>query len=366
MNRLIRLCAGILLIGAITLSACQAQGTAPAPPHPAPRIKVVLYVSPPFVTPTATGFTGLAVELWESVAEKLALEYEYRVIPTVTELLQALMTGEADIAVTNLTITHDRLRHIDFTQPWFDSGLRIMINENRATGFRDLAARLTDAGHVRVYLWIGLAILGATLALTVVDRIYDPDFTRNWPAGMANSFYHVISVVTSGRAPHKELWGAFGRVVAAIWMLVGVAVVAYFTSSITSIMTTNSLRAQINGLADLPGRVVGTLSGTASESHALDLGLTTESFRALDGAVAALVSGRVAAIIGDAPTLEYYDQTHPALPITEVGPLFHPEKYGFGLPIGHPLSRQISQQVVAAHESGSIERLRRKYFGVTQ
>ena len=79
----------------------------------------------------------------------------------------------------------------------------------------------------------------------------------------------------------------------------------------------------------------------------------------------ALVKGRVGAIVQDAPVLEYYDNSHPELPITEVGALFLPQKYGFVLPKGSALVRPVDIQILAARESGYLDKLKAKYFGVT-
>ena len=357
-RRFLVLLLGVLLIG-LAPDAAHAQSAA-APSKP---IRVALWVSPPFVMKTESGFGGFAVELWEYTASKLALRFEYTPVATLPELLRLVSTGETDIAVTSLTITHDRLQRMDFTQPWFDTGLRLMISEKRDVGFRHLVGKLKDGGHLRAYTWIAIAVLAATIVLTVVDRIFDPAFPRDWSRGLAESLYQVTSVVTSGRAPHKPLFGAFGRVVAALWMVVGVAVVAYVVSSVTSVMTASTLTSQVTSTADLPGKTVGVLGGSVAEAFAIDAALSVQAFDSLDAAVDALVKKRVSAVIGDAPDLEYYDKTHPDLPITVVGAIFRPEKYGFALPLRSPLGRDVSRQIVAARESGFLARLRSKYFG---
>lgn len=361
--RRLLLCLGALLIWMAAAAARAQPATDPVPTGK--TVRVAVHVNPPFVikADTISGYSGFAVELWETLAAKLDLKSEYRLYHHVPEMLQALMAGEVDIIVTNLTITRDRMRHIDFTQPWFDSGLRIMIHANRQTGAHELLATLTEARHLWAYLWVLLAVLVATTVLTLIDRHVDTDFPREWHKGLANSLYHVIAVATSGRTSHKEIWGWVGRLLASVWMLVGVGVVAYVTSSVTSIMTVNSLRAQIHTVADLSGKLVGTLRGTASEVFVAEMGLNTQPFDSIAEAADALAERRIEAVIADAPILEYFDKTHPKLPITEVGPLFHPEKYGFGVAIGSSLRHPLSQEIVALHESGLLPRLRRKYFG---
>lgn len=353
----------VVLLAVVAVGAGAMAQTAPAPVPPAGPLRVAVHVSPPFVTPTTTGYTGYAIELWENVATALNLRFNYKRYDTVPELLQSLVSGQSDIVVTNLTITHGRLRQMDFTQPWFDSGLRVMVREARGTGTHELLSTLHDAGHVRVYLWIGGLVILATLLLTLFDRKFDPEFPREWSHGLADSFYHVLSVVTSGRTSHRELWGAVGRAVAAIWMVVGVAVVAYITSSITSVMTMNSLTSQINSVSDLSGKAVGVLRGSTAETFCRELGLAVVPFDDLATGVELLVDKRLSGIVGDAPVLEFFDASHPKLPIKEVGSIFHPEKYGFAVAVGSPLARIVNQQILAELEAGTLRRLRLKYFG---
>ncbi|EAO1993266.1 hypothetical protein E0G79_26580 [Salmonella enterica] len=77
---------------------------------------------------------------------------------------------------------------------------------------------LTDAGHVKVYLIIITGILAVTLLLTLIDRKMDDTFPESWFAGLAESFYHVMSIVTTGKTTHKLLFGSAGKIIAAIWI----------------------------------------------------------------------------------------------------------------------------------------------------
>src|SRR5690606_24745730 len=70
--------------------------------------RVGVYVSPPFVIEEKGRFTGMAVELWQALAEAQGLQSDYRVFPTVRALIDAAANDEIDVAVTNLTITQGR------------------------------------------------------------------------------------------------------------------------------------------------------------------------------------------------------------------------------------------------------------------
>ena len=358
-GRLIRLLFALAIFAGPLAADLRAQD-APAAPQ---TVKVGLYISPPFVLEEDGRYRGMAIEFWETLAADLGLVSEYEVLPTIRELVNATSAGDLDVAVTNLTVTQSRAERIDFTHPWYDAGLRILINQDRGTGFRDVVTGLHESGYLRAYLWLAFVVVAATILLTLFDRRFDKDFPRRWRDGISESFFSVMSIATSGRAARKNLFGWIGRIWQALWLVCGVAVLAYVTSTVTSVMTTLSLTNQINGLADLPGKTVGVFTGSVAEEFARDTGLPRRSFAHIDEAVTALLDGRIAAIVGDAPVLEYYAASHPDVPVTVVGAIFEPDKYGFGLTLDNDLTRPLTVEIIGAHESGLLEELRSKYFG---
>src|SRR5690606_32216313 len=213
-NSLIWLC--LILLPTIA----GAQETQPRP------VKVGVYTSEPFViSQGGNAFGGMAIDLWQNVATRLNLATQYKEYPNYLELVQAVSKNEIDAAVTNLTITENRAQIVDFTHPWFDAGLRIMTHENPGGKWGDLISHLGDAGHLATYAWIGFVILCATFILTMFDRRFDPAFPRMWHEGLAESFFQVISIATSGKSSRKNLFGWLGRIWQAFWLLFGIAVV---------------------------------------------------------------------------------------------------------------------------------------------
>ena len=357
-----------LCIAFTSLTSAQAQDAVTDDAARLPQsVTVGVYVHPPFVMKTEDRFTGLAVDLWYRMADQLGLESRFVEFANVGALVDATASGDVDVAVTNMTVTQDRVERIDFTHPWFDAGQRIMINAAGGSGTWDFVKGLSDSGHLRAYAWIALVILVATFAMTVFDRHFDKDFPRRWRDGISESFYVVMSVATSGRSPaRKNLFGWMGRIWQALWLICGIAVLAYVTSSVTSVMTTLSLTSQINSAADLPGRVIGVQPGSVAAEYARQNGLNTRSFEQIDEAVAALMSGQIDAIIDDAPVLEYYAHTHPDQSVAVVGAIFEPDKYAFGLNHKSELTRPLTVRLIGAHESGLIEEIRTRYFGTIQ
>jgi polar amino acid transport system substrate-binding protein len=346
----------------LTLLLPQAS-TAQAPQAPE-TLDVGLFVDPPFVIADGGRFSGMAVELWENIAAELELPYRYVELETVGDLVEATASGQVDVAVTNLTINRPRAQLIDFTQPWFDGGMRIMVGSERRHGFRSLIAGLGDAGFLRAYAWIALVVVGATVVLTLFDRRFDAGFPTRWRDGIAESFFSVMSIATTGKPPsRKNLFGWMGRIWQGVWLICGIAVLAFVTSSVTSVMTTLSLANQIHGVTDLAGKRVGVLSGSIEADYAQEQALQTRAYPGLADAVDGLLNGEVSAVIADAPVLEYHVHTHPDLPLQVVGPLFQPDKYGFAVPQQSPLRSLLTVELLGALASGEVDDLKTRYFG---
>lgn len=354
----------ICILAATGLALAFPSASPAQQPEPSGRtVKVGLYVSPPFVMEDQGNYTGMAMELWEALARPLALESEYRMFPTVRSLVDATANGEVDVAVTNLSITQGRAQRIDFTQPWFDAGQRIMVNERQGAGFWQVIDGLQDFGFVRSYLWLGGLAIAATIVLTLLDRSYNPDFPRRWRDGIAESFFAVMSIVAGKPTGRKNLFGWMGRIWQGLWLIFGIAVLAFVTSSVTSVMTTLSLTNKINSLSDLPGKTVGASAGSVSESFARAAGFDLRTYPHVDEAVEALTDGDINAILGDAPVLEYYTHVHPEVRVDVVGGIFVPDKYGFALARHSPLTEPLTIELLGARERGLVEELRKKYFG---
>ena len=145
--------------------------------------------------------------------------------------------------------------------------------------------------------------------------------------------------------------------------MVGVSVVAYITSTVTSVMTKQALRGTIHSVADLEGKTAGVVIKSLADQYCRESGIAADTFQTLDEAVEALIAGKVAAVVGDGLALEVYDHSHPKLPIDEVGPLFEKRRYGIGVPSGSPLRHKLNVVLTELAESGASDKLYAKYFG---
>lgn len=331
-----------------------------------PELKVGVALDEPFIIKTGDLHTGFCIDLWQTLAADLGLKFRYVDYPSFAALLEATERGEVDVNANSLHITSERLKRMDFVLPFLQEGMHIMVSEKRASSFMKIWQGMRDSGHLEVFgIGIGVILLG-TILLTLAERIWNKEFHQDWANGLAESFYHVMSITMTGKSAHKHLPGPLGKIMAGIWIAFGVGVVAYITSSITSVMTVNRLHSMINGPQDLPGHRVAVIRGTVAESYCRANHLDCEAYDSLHEAVNALLSHEVEAIVHDSLSLQWYDNSHPELPLTEVGRVFEKKYCTFSLPLGSPLRQPLNEALLKRNESGYCESLRQHYFGNVQ
>ena len=367
------LVAGVFAPVARAQQASQAPVAAPAAAATdvaptAPRIvRVGVYEVPPFAEPDAAlKWKGFAVVLFEASAIQLQMVPEFRQYANIDDLMSAVEKGEVEAGIGNIMVTSKRLTQVDFSQPILDGGLRVMVPSDRTHTLRRLWNGLVEDGHVQVLFWALVGMLVLSVVVMAVLRRLDQEFSKHWHEGFAEAMYHVVSVMMTGKTSYKGKLGPawLGRVIASVWLVFGVASVAYFTSSITSVMTADTMSDAVHGPKDLPGRTVGVLTGSVGARYCAEHGIDVVTYDTLDEAARALADRVTDAVVSDAQSLEFYDVSHPQVNVAVVGEMFERRHYAFPINrAAEDLRRRIDVVLVGLREDGMLEQLRRRSFG---
>lgn len=349
------------LVACLAIAAAATQARAGAEPP----LKVGVALSPSFVErPKGTAeYNGFAIDLWRATALRLGRTSEFVEYPTFDALVDAAAKGEIDIAVGDISATAERAARVDFSYPIADGGLRVMVATAPKHSLAELWHGLVERGHIEVALYGGAILLAASLLMMHIFRRIDREFPASVHEGFAESLYRTVSITMSGKTKVVSTTNWITKILAAIWLICGVGIVAYITSSVTAVMTAQATADSVNSVDDLKDKPVGALAGTVAERYCWRTGFATHSYASLDEAVKALVAREVVGIVSDGPVLEAYDHAHPELPITEVGPLFEKHKYAFALPRASALRSAVDQQLIGLEENGDKAKLAARYFG---
>ncbi|MSR04333.1 MAG: transporter substrate-binding domain-containing protein [Phycisphaerales bacterium] len=338
------------------------------PPLETPRaIKVGVLNAEPFAIPdTAMKWTGYAVVMFEASSIHARVVPEFREYASANALIDAVASGEVDAGVGNTLVTSERLERVDFSQPFLDAGLRVMVPSEKSSSFFRVIDGLVEGGHARVLAWCFAGALGLTVAVSLLLRRFDRDFTPHLHEGLAESFHHVVSVAVTGKTSYKggvvPPW--VGRIVAAIWLLFGLATVAYLTSTVTSVMTVDVLHRQINGPKDLRGKTIGIVAETGGDTYCSEQKLDVVRFKTLEAAAQAMIEHQIDAVVGDASILEYYELKHADVKVNVVGELFQRRHFGFSFHRdGTNLREKFDIAILALRENGTLDQIRQRWFG---
>ncbi len=340
----------------------------PASQLRAEHIIVVVKPVAPFVMNQDGKLSGYSIDLWNEVARTAGwTDFEFKIVDSVPAMIDALKAGQANVAVGALSITAEREKEIDFSHPFYDSGLDILVKGGGAPGPLALLMRLLTPSLLLTFGGIMVALIIVSHILWWFERKHNhEDFPHHYGKGMIESIWWTTCVLIGGMCMNKDPKGLTGRIIGTAWALVGIAMISYLTATATSIMTVDSLGNDINGPKDLIGKPVATLQGTAADRYLQSQHMKVVEFTKLEDAVEALHQDKVKAVVYDAPVLMYYLAINDSKEFHLVGHLFDKQKYGFGLELTSKLRQQMNSALLSVEETDYLEKLDKIYFTPTE
>ncbi|KQV66376.1 amino acid ABC transporter substrate-binding protein [Rhizobium sp. Root1220] len=305
--------------------------------------------APPFAMKDVDGnWTGISIDLWREIAQRLGLKYRLVEEPDVQTLLEATSRGEFDISVAAITITAERERSVDFSQPFYDTGLGIAVPINSVSVWREIIRTMVSSGFMQAAgALIGISLLVGAL-IWLFERRHNDDFGGPATRGLGASIWWSAEAMTQASTGHRGPITIAGRALAIIWMVVSIITIAVFTASVTSALTTRQMRGLVNGVEDLPAVRVGTLAGSATVGFLNGERIKYRTFGQVTQGLKALEAGSLDAFVYDKPLLAWtVEQTFPnTVRVLDVD--FEPQSYGLAMPLGRPYRKAIDVAILEA------------------
>jgi polar amino acid transport system substrate-binding protein len=305
---------------------------------------------------------GFSIDLMEAVGRELGYAVHWQGTDSVTALLDSVREGRADAGIAGITITLSREDTLDFTFPFYESGLQILVPTQHGGSSLFTAAILPG---ILKTLGFGLVIiLVAAHLVWFFERKNNPKaFPPQWPRGVFEGIWWAgVTLTTVGYGDRVPL-STGGRVVAFVWMFSGIVLISAFTASITTALTVQQLEGSISGPDDLPGRPVGTVKGSTAAKWLYDHAVKGREFAGIKEAQEALGAGKLEAVVYDSPVLLYYAAHEGRGTVDVVGPMFERQSYGIALPTGSELREPVNKALLKLRETGVYGDLYEKWFG---
>jgi polar amino acid transport system substrate-binding protein len=355
----------LLSLALTTLSAVAQEAPPVVPSQTAPastKTVVVTRVLPPFIIEDGANYVGFSAELWLELAKRTNIVFTWKRVGNVKEILTAVDKSEAQIGIAAISITAAREQQYDFSQPMFESGLQIMVpNVDNGFSWRDLVGFMTRGAMPYLMAILGLLILiPGHLAWFAERRHKEPIFSQHYVPGIFQAMAWALGAAAGqqGDAPRSP----YGKMLSALAVFVSLLFLTYWQAELTSSFTVQQLQGGISGPGDLPGKLVGTTTGSTSAVYLKTHGAKIQEFEKITDAFDALEKGKLEAVVFDAPVLLYYASTGGRGKVRVVGTMFKKENYGIVFPRGSELRKRVNEALLKMREDGTYDELYARWF----
>ncbi|MEZ5898573.1 MAG: transporter substrate-binding domain-containing protein [Hyphomicrobiaceae bacterium] len=346
--------------------AQSAQTDTPAnTPTPAEKLKVATKVAPPFAMQAEDGrWTGIAVELIESIARDLNRDIVWKRVETSEDLVAAVEKQSVDMGVAAVSITAAREAKVDFSYPYYDSGLSIAVVRNRSSGFWDIMKALGSPAFLTTVSMLGLLLLITGAVMWAMERKGNSQqFPKKPIEGIANGFWWSAVTMTTVGYGDKAPVTPLGRAIAVIWMFAALILTAVFTAQLTASLTLEGISGPVSGPRDLPNARVGIVAKSATADYFHQRFIGTRGFEDVAAGLKAVEVGSIDAFVHDEPILRYAALHNFAGRVQLLDQIFEPQSYGIVLPSRSPLREPVNRSLLTILESDRWSTIRRRYLG---
>ncbi|XP_078603373.1 glutamate receptor ionotropic, kainate 2-like [Branchiostoma floridae x Branchiostoma japonicum] len=371
-------------------------------------------------------FSGFCVDLLDWMSQGMGFRYDLYHVADNNWGAKDPITGKwngvvadvaykkADMVVASITIRADREEVVDFTTPYIDVGLTFVMSK---VGRKEISL-FNFFGPLEKRLWLLIAITTVAVGvfLSIVNKLSpyscrpvavtrpgqdnherEPSLKQNEKTGKddddddgndSDDDENDQTKITLGdwiwnsfctlfqQGPEEYPKSAAGRFTAGVWWLVILILIATYTANLAAHLTIGRLQETIGSVEDLAKQTeiaYGTV--LSSGPHSFFLQSTIETFQKMarymsthDVMVATSEEGIARArrghyaFVWDSGILDYVTKTPPC-DLKTVGRLFSKTGYGFALQKNSPYTKEFTEKILWARESGKLEELFNKWTG---
>src|SRR5216110_1005072 len=355
----VRRAVGSLLL-AVHLTAPLVHAATTAPIASAP-LRVVTTPIAPFVLPDTDPLAGFSVDVWDAVARRMHVDFALQVVPA-DDRLSKVERGEADVAIGLIVMTPEDEKRVDFSHPYLESGLQIMVRAQREGRLLELFDSIPWAAIGELF---GVAILIMLLlanVLWLIERRNNPNFRKKYLPAIGEGLWGSMLIIATGEHGDRDAPNVIKRIAVVAMCLLGVVLVAQLTATVTSSQIVARFQSEIRGPADLPGKTIAATPGTIAGDYLTGLGLPFTRMANPDEGIRMLTQGEVQAVVLNSAALQYLAAKRGKGMLQVVGPIFRPYKIGFVVREGSPLRKQINEALLALYADGTYEDIYAKWF----
>ena len=275
--------------------------------QPVRRLKVAVFERPPYTFKDKEGvWTGLSIDLWEQIASRLNLSYDYVELP-LADVYKKLHAGECDLSPV-IAITGEMADLVEYTEPYlFSHGAVITPHKSFMQSIGTFYSYIWSKEVMLILLsmLIGMALF--SLALVFVERKHEKGhFSGPTLKGVGSALWFSAVTMTTVGYGDKTPLSATGRIITFFWMLVGVLLIALFTGTVASSITMEQIQHGIVRFDDLSRFKVGCFAGSRTDLMLKSRGIPAVRYPTPEGGFDGFANDQINAYAGDSISLDYW------------------------------------------------------------
>ncbi|KAL7599493.1 hypothetical protein Lser_V15G25070 [Lactuca serriola] len=303
--------------------------------------------------------TGFVVSVFEEVMRKMNQPFDY--IPfygSYDQLIQQIPNKNFDAIAGDVTILSDRHEFVDFTQPYTESGLEMIVPVRSRVSNQ---AWLFLKPFTPTMWWL---IAGITLYNGFIIWLIEKNYVKDPRGSVINQVGVIIwlSFSTLFTLRGDKLHSNLSRMAAVVWLFVALIITQSYTASLASMLTAERLEPTISSVEMLRNMnaTVGYCNGSFVDRYLTGVlgfpNVKTNSYNSTHQYAEALNSGEIAAIFLEVPATKVFLAQY-CRSFIRTGETFKVGGFGFAFPKEYDRLSEANEALMNVAESGRLKEL---------
>ncbi|XP_023770460.1 glutamate receptor 3.5 [Lactuca sativa] len=320
------------------------------------------------------GVRGYSIDVFDAAVNLLPYPVPRKYIlygdgvrnPSYSNLVAAVAENIYDAAVGDVTIITNRTRIVDFTQPYMESGLVIVVPVKKS---KTSPWAFLQPFTIEMWLVTGGFFLLVGFVVWILEHRLNHEFRGPPSQQIITIFWFSFSTMFFS---HREnTVSTLGRLVLLLWLFVVLIINSSYTASLTSILTVQQLTSGIEGLDGMlaSNEPIGVQDGSFAYNYLIqELNVAESRIRSLKDSEDYLNAlrlgpklGGVAAIVDELPYIELF-MSYTKCEFRIVGQEFTKSGWGFAFQRDSPLALDLSTAILQLSENGELQRIHDKWL----
>ncbi|CAN1327319.1 Glutamate receptor 2.7 [Linum perenne] len=309
-------------------------------------------------------YDGFCIDLFDMVLGALEYDLPYNFEAyngTYEELIDLVYNKTYDAVVGDMTITSSRSDKVEFTQPFMESGLSMIVPANSERSAWMFLKPFTP----KMWLVTGAILIYTMFIIWFFEHRTSPEYNGPLRSQMGTAIHFTFSSLFF--AHREKVYSNLTRVVLTVWLFVVLILNSSYTANLSSMLTVLRLKPNI---VDIDSLIKNNLKiGCDGDSFVKDylqkvLHFKSDNIESVDSEYkyeGKFDTNNISAAFLEIPYqrvfINHYCKRFTATPQT-----FRFGGFGFVFQKGSPLAADVSKAILKLSEDGELKKLEEQWF----